>query len=732
MRRFAALLFLFLLTIAVYWKILLTDQYTWLSGADIVTQVLPWLQYQASEVQAGRLPLWSPFEWAGQPIPGQGQPGTFAPLNWLLFLAPLKRGWLRMSSLHWYFALLHFVAAINAYALARSLRLRRSAAILSACGFAFTGLMAQFDWPQMLQGALWAPLVFLFLFRWLRSEDPLRSACLAGFTLGLCWLSGHHQLPLWTSLAAAGILLFHFLTRCFSDKLRMLKPGVGFGVFFAATAAAFLLPAWEYGHRALRWMGQTDPGGWDVKVPYSVHAEYSLSFFSLISIVIPTFEKHVSLAAGAVLVLLGVIGLRWWGERREVRILAVVGGLTLVAGMGGGTLLHGLLYSLVPMVEKARVPATLGSLFNLCLAILAGFGAERLASAIEDAAFLRRLRQGALAFAALMLLVVSVQLMQRGSDTLTNDLLLLPALAAAAFTFLLQPQVPHRGWWLLAIFFFEMGAHPTRLLTNRHTSGGHFRVDSIHRLAPFVEALRGEEKPLRLHIPSTDETMGNHGDYFGVETMDNMLASISANIFRLEHFTTRGMQRFAITHVIAAQAPEGAQPWQLMLCDGALCLYRNPELPARTRSSHTTFQAQNHEELMKLWNRLPAEDNAVVTGATPKLETCAGTDQIRELQRRPSHVVIRANMACRGLVWTADTAWPGWHVYIDGQRSHDTHSVFHAFRSVETPAGTHLIEWRYEPTSVYAGLALTMLAICGAGLLLWGRPAARFRNPLQQ
>src|SRR5579864_4698754 len=89
-KRLSALVLLFLLTVLFYWKLVLTDQYTWLEQPDLAYQVLPWF---------------------GQPLFGQGQPGAAYPLNWLLFLWPLKNGWIQQAALHWYFVLIHFLAS---------------------------------------------------------------------------------------------------------------------------------------------------------------------------------------------------------------------------------------------------------------------------------------------------------------------------------------------------------------------------------------------------------------------------------------------------------------------------------------------------------------------------------------------------------------------------------------------------------------------------------------------
>jgi cystathionine gamma-synthase len=59
----------------------------------------------------------------------------------------------------------------------------------------------------MLNGAIWVPLVFLFLFRLTRGERSLTSAMWAGVFQGFAWLSGHHEIPIYTSLAALPVYL---------------------------------------------------------------------------------------------------------------------------------------------------------------------------------------------------------------------------------------------------------------------------------------------------------------------------------------------------------------------------------------------------------------------------------------------------------------------------------------------------------------------------------------------
>ncbi|HSM84501.1 MAG TPA: hypothetical protein VLT16_00060, partial [Candidatus Limnocylindrales bacterium] len=184
---------LLLLYIAFFWRLTLSHQFTWLDSPDPAYQIVPWIQVQARAFHTPEFPLWDPYEWGGQSLIGQMQPGTAYPLNWLLFALPLKHGFVRQIFLHWYFVLIHYLGGLFCSFLCRSRGLGLFAALAGGCAFGMTGWMGGTDWPQMLNGAIWAPLIFLFLLRALSAGGPTRDAGLAGAFLGMSFLSGHHQ-----------------------------------------------------------------------------------------------------------------------------------------------------------------------------------------------------------------------------------------------------------------------------------------------------------------------------------------------------------------------------------------------------------------------------------------------------------------------------------------------------------------------------------------------------------
>ncbi len=223
----------------------------WMEGTDNANLILPWFQFQAGEWHHGRFPMWDPYSWFGLPLFGQGEPGAAYPLNWLLFLVPLKHGWIREAALNWYFVLIRYLAALTSYALARDLGRSRLASILSGCVYALAGYVASVSSPQQVNGAVWTPLVFLFLLRAARGHRPWASAVLSGFFLGFGWLAGHHQMNLLASIAAGGLWVW-LCVREGKLNLPMVRLAAC-SIAIAVLASGFqTVPFAEYGRLAIR------------------------------------------------------------------------------------------------------------------------------------------------------------------------------------------------------------------------------------------------------------------------------------------------------------------------------------------------------------------------------------------------------------------------------------------------------------------------------------------------
>jgi hypothetical protein len=369
-RTTAALAILLVLTVAFYWKLTLSSEWTWLEGPDFAIQVRPWLDLCAREVHAGRIPLWDPYEWAGHTLIGQVQPGIANPLNWILFAMPLRDGHIPISTLHWYWVLIHWLGAVFAYALCRDLGASFAASLFGGCVFALTGFVGHTGWPQILMASIWVPKVVLFFLRVARCQRPLASAALAGAAMGLAFLGTHHVVPTFTAVVISGCWLALVIAR----PRRTVYLAV-FLLIAGLVAAVQVLPAMEYSRLAIRWAGAPEPILPGQRVPFSVHAEYSLRWSELPAIVLPLGATHVDPYVGVTAFALAMLALVWRRSPAALWLAAIaIAGLAIALASPP----YWLVYRFVPMVEKAREPAFAIVIAQCAIAALAAVGLSRL------------------------------------------------------------------------------------------------------------------------------------------------------------------------------------------------------------------------------------------------------------------------------------------------------------------------------------------------------------------
>ena len=95
----------------------------------------------------------------------------------------------------------------------------------------------------------------------------------------------------------------------------------------------------------------------------------------------------------------------------------------------------------------------------------------------------------------------------------------------------------------------------------------------------------------------------------------------------------------------------------------------------------------------------------------------------RLVSYEPERVVARASAQSPGLLVLTDVHYPGWKATVDG-REVPIERVDYLLRGVPIPAGTHEVEFRYEPASFRAGWiisAVSTLAVLIALLVGWRR-----------
>jgi hypothetical protein len=106
----------------------------------------------------------------------------------------------------------------------------------------------------------------------------------------------------------------------------------------------------------------------------------------------------------------------------------------------------------------------------------------------------------------------------------------------------------------------------------------------------------------------------------------------------------------------------------------------------------------------------------LLPGGLPRPADASFSASSRILEWKPDGVRLEASLSGIGYVVLLDGYDPGRHATLDG-RAVPVLEANLAFRAVQAPAGRHVIEFRYEPTAVTAGLAVSVLAAL-AGLIV--------------
>jgi hypothetical protein len=724
---------LFVIGVLFHWKLVLTNQYTWLESPDLANLNLPWFQFEAGEWHQGRFPLWDPNSWTGQPLLGQGQPGAAYPPNWVMFLMPLnKHGWIRQDVLHWYYVLIHFFAALTCYALARELGRSRGASIVAGCIFSLAGYVAYTDWPQMLNGAVWAPLVFLYIFRVARGERVLASSLLSGFFLGVAWLVGHHQMPLFVSIAAAILWIAVVASSQKPVASRIWLMVVAFGIT-GMTSAFQVLPMAEYGRQAVRWVGTDAPERLGETVPYALHKEHSLKPVSLLGLVIPGIEHNAyDSYVGGVALTLGLLGMVLGWKDFRVRWLTgtALGGILFA--LGPNSVFHGVMYAVLPMIDKARVPAAGSIVFMLGLAPLAAFGIDRLGlpesfSVTRRAGFILGAFAAVLMFGSLFFYAAKV------TPAISDNRMVITAFASVLLAGLLAAVrsggISARAGTVaaLALVLFELGNVTDYWLPaysqQAADKAGPTYLRKMAAHADLARYIKAQGEPARFTYDD-QEIPYNIGDWYGIESFNAYAASVPASLWAQDIFSARVQDILGIRYYLGKTA---SRPEQKEVFQGAagVNVFENLRAFPRTWSVHgsrkVAGEKQGHDLLAD-----PGFDarNEVflVAENPPRLATCRG-DDVSMPRHTPNYVRIDAQMRCRGMVILTDTWFPGWRATVDGRRA-KIERAYGFVRGVVVEPGNHVIEMRYRPVSVYLGAGLSLLA-CGIVVAgVWKKRAA--------
>lgn len=314
------------------------------------------------ELQQGRFPLWNPYIFSGTQFFADINNALLYPLNGLYaVLSPFR-------ALTWDIIFNVFIVLTGVYVFGRSLKLSVFGSFVAAMVFGFSGTMVVYtNNAPMMQVAALLPWVIWSANRYL-SQPNGRTLGVAAGSVSLQILAGHPQLTFYTWLLALCFALWHY-----GRRSTLLLPLL----FLAGLLSAVqLLPFLEFSLHSTR-------SGRD----YAYATFDSLNPLAIARFIIPLVSGDLSRGfayffGGSVYGYVGVAALllAFFAKRKEkvVRFFLISAVFSFLLAIGKYSPVYFLAYHTIPGIASFRSPQHFLLLFTFSVAILAGFGIERL------------------------------------------------------------------------------------------------------------------------------------------------------------------------------------------------------------------------------------------------------------------------------------------------------------------------------------------------------------------
>jgi hypothetical protein len=719
--------------------------------ADPVDQFLPWQKLVAGAFSTGHLPLWNTLAMSGSPLLANDQSAPFSPFTWVALIVGGAQGYsVAMLLKLW-------VAGIGMLIFARLLGARPLAAAVAAVSYATCSFMVVWlGWPHAAVAAL-LPWVFAAMEWYLRRPSLLAVAAVSA-TVCLQFLAGHAETSLHLGAGAAVYAVIRCLTGGPGGLGRLvgLVAGAGLG---AAAAAVQLIPFADVLRQSslvadrqgavlgLAHLPASTLESWLVPNLHGNPAiDQRLGW-------LPNYNEATGFAGVGALVLAVVGTLHGWG-----RVHSAVAGL-----LGIGLFAVGTIYGVITPLT-GRLPG-LSVTYNARMLVLVGFVVAALAGLGMEALLSRprqRTRGGRLALAAglgglgstallavtfarlrvrvedmvpavtalphgraaFWVLVAGTSLVAalglvvggwlRGGGLAPAALAALVLIEAALFAGPYQPQVPQS----------EVPPSSTAIVWLQHHAGGTRVAATGLTLLPETASLYGISD-IRGYDVIRPPRVRDYWSRADPAFHDEVL------ITELER---PGVNWLAAAGVGYVMTP-GDQPLpgtDAVFRGDGVTIGKVPDTRPFAFAARTTVCAPGLDRAGNLMTGALSQGQVVIEGSRCPTGSDAG---VRVLSQTPGNVQLDAVAAHPTVVVVLQTYTSDWKASVDGRPA----SVMPAdilFQGVPVPAGHHRVSLTYEPRSVSAGAAISivaMIAIVGLGVAgvrhrrryRWIRPASR-------
>jgi len=704
-------------------------------SGDLVDEIIPWSSLAWTQVHHGHLPLWNPYSGLGTPLAFNWQSAPFGLPALVGYLVPLRMAY----SIGLLTTIL--IAGLGTYLLGRVLGLGAIACAMAGTIFELSGPLT--GWLGYPLGSVMALAGWIFAAALLvvRGRNRVRSITFLAVTIALAVYAGNPE-SLFVLALALIVFMIVLLVPHFHLPLRDLtavRPVIDLAIAAVAgllLAAPLALPGAQLAMGTTR---TTLGGSQGLSASQALLSIFPTGFraqpltMTIGGVAFPQGD-HVSLTIGVI--ALSLVFASWVRTRKRIEVIAFAATATVSAGLVFLRPMQ-VIFDVVPFAKTiywSRMLMPLG----FCLALLAGFGTDALIRSHRQLAVRRWVEIG---LTIIGLVVLGVWLFDRQG--------LLPAAAANRTRSFVWPVVG------IAVGVVAVGVLHRFDRFDRSTRGTHslpasttapvgglgvrqwvafallaFETAFLVSMAAPEWSASSTFPPSSSAVVALQKSVGTATVGFGEETTFNLCPDLGVPP---ETNVLYGIHEINIYDPIiprsyfgswqAATGNDGGTPLLATFCPDVASatvarLFGVGYVLAPHGDSGPTgsvfVESIGAEELYRIPGAAPATLTPVATDA-PLPGTNAQGNPVTVTHPSPATWKITTRATTPQVLRLRLTDVPGWHATIDGQPL-----ALSRFSGVmlqaRIPAGRHVIEASYWPSTFTLGLVLALISATGLTL----------------
>ena len=667
-------------------------------GDDIFRQIYPFRSLARDIVLSGHLPLWNPYNGAGQPLLATLHTGMFNPFSMLQLGDPI-RGWA------WFVMFQMPLLFLGTYWYLRVIRVSHIGAITSGVVMALSGVAtARYIYGDYIYALLGLPFLLICI-------EQKRSWLVPWITGGVL-VSVQPQISVYVLGAA---VLYVFMTR--REYLREFIVSILLGILLASFQ---LFPTLELYRHANVTAGSSS----------FIFDKFLMPVKHLISMAMPNYfgnagtynfwgkTDYVETVASIGMIPLTLLFFAKKGSKRNFFIFGIL--LTVLFTLDW--IVPRFIYSIPVPILSTSIPTRIYLLTTFFIATLAGMGMDEKPSSrvligvgLLGVAFLFVSRGFACPeqIATCGNIALRNGLFELAVFTVGSALFFVPKIGKIGVIILLVGVGMYNGWKFLPMSPSEYVGMPQEILSQiRHRSparvaapfatdfGTGYRYFDTNYYDPLYIRRYGE---LVSYVNTQDRETGlSRSDVSVVSD-----ATVSPDLeFRRNRFWDMTGTELIVTERQSSTV-SGVPIWS----DDHWLLYNRPTaLPRAYLVDHVETIADPDKALRRMFSPQfdPVRSAITETPITELTTSTQSTGSATILQYDAGRVELSTQSNGAMLLVLSDTFYPGWTATIDGKKS-EIYRTNYAFRGVVIPKGKHSVVFSYMPLSFLLGLTVSVV-----------------------